>query len=172
MRARKHPSGPFALAESEDEGLDARVQETDVEGVLADRTRLANELVELGLRDGAVAIRVRDVSATGGAGKERCQGHSPIRCDTKRGACGAPVQAHLAFRQACRAPFCKDPERGILRPFGVRPALVPITLPSRNRDDRLTATIDFVFVCIACPVRYVCSQRYRQVATDQIHRSP
>ena len=55
------------LAEGEGVGLDAGVEEGDLEGALADRARLADELVEPRLGEDAVALVV-DVAAVGAAG--------------------------------------------------------------------------------------------------------
>ena len=67
-RGRRSPSCPLVpdLAEGEGVGLDARVEEGDLEGALADGAGLADELVQPRVGEGAVALVV-DVGAVGGA---------------------------------------------------------------------------------------------------------
>ena len=67
-RGRRSPSCPLVpdLAEGEGVGLDARIQEGDLEGALGDRAGLADELVQPRFGQGAVALVV-DVGAVGGS---------------------------------------------------------------------------------------------------------
>src|SRR5829696_9163967 len=75
-RARDNPSRPWTslvnalvildLAEGEGVGVDAWVEEGDLEGALADQAGLADELVQAWFGDGAVALVV-DVDPVGGA---------------------------------------------------------------------------------------------------------
>jgi hypothetical protein len=64
-----------APAEGEGVGLDARVEEGDLEGALADRARLADELVEPRFGDRAVALVV-DVDAVRGARRLPVEPHA------------------------------------------------------------------------------------------------
>src|SRR4030095_15276100 len=59
-------TAPCGLAEGEGVGLDAGIQEGDLEGVLADRAGLAEELVQPRVGDRAVALVVQ-ISSVGGS---------------------------------------------------------------------------------------------------------
>src|SRR5918998_3889187 len=62
------------LAEGEGVGVDARVNEGDLEGALADRARLADELIQARFGDGAVAPVVH-VGPVGGARRLALEAH-------------------------------------------------------------------------------------------------
>src|SRR5215217_6588593 len=81
-RGSRSPSCPRVpdLAEGEGVALDARVEEGDFEGAVADGAGLADDLVQPWFGDGAVALVV-DVGSVGGTHGLAVQVHAePHRC--------------------------------------------------------------------------------------------
>src|SRR5215213_2485900 len=101
---------PAALAEGEGVGLDARIQEGDLKGALADRAWLANELVEPWLGDRAVALVV-DIRPVGASRGQPVDTHMELH--GRLLSCRSHDQVQVAGVEAV-----EDPPTGLVQRHG------------------------------------------------------